>query len=98
MVAASRFTEVITSEEQLRAILGHPRKAVVDKTQSALDEYTRTFIAQSPFLLISSVNAQGKMDVSPKGDPAGFVRALDDQTLLIPDRTGNRRADTMTNI
>lgn len=98
MVAASRFAEVITTEEQLREIIGHPHQAVLDKTKSQLDEYTRGFIARSPFVLIGSVNAQGKMDVSPKGDPAGFVHILDDKTLLIPDRPGNRRADTMTNI
>jgi uncharacterized protein len=98
MAAASRFSEVITTEEQLRAIIGHPHKVVIDKTVHELDEYSRGFIAQSPFLLIGSVNAAGKMDVSPKGDPAGFVHVFDDHTLLIPDRPGNRRADTFTNI
>lgn len=98
MAVASRFKEVITTEEQLREIIGHPHQLVLDKTQPHLDEYTLGFIAKSPFLLIGSVNAAGKMDVSPKGDPAGFVRALDDKTLLIPDRPGNRRADTMINI
>jgi hypothetical protein len=98
MAVASRFSEVITSEERLREIVGYPSKAVMDKSVTELDEYTRGFIARSPFLLIGSVNTRGKMDVSPKGDPAGFVHVLDDQTLLIPDRPGNRRADTMTNI
>jgi len=98
MVAANRFAEVVTTEARLREIIGRPSQAVLEKTKSELDEFTRGFIARSPFLLIGSVNTQGKMDVSPKGDPAGFVRALDDQTLLIPDRPGNRRADTITNI
>ena len=64
----------------------------------SLDQYCRDYIANCPFLLIASFDAQGNVDVSPKGDPAGFVRVLDETTLLIPDRPGNRRADTFMNI
>ncbi|HLV36458.1 MAG TPA: pyridoxamine 5'-phosphate oxidase family protein [Spirillospora sp.] len=92
------FAEVITSEEDLRAIIGHPSKLVQNKVNTRLDEFQRDFIAQSPFILIATANAEGSMDVSPKGDPPGFVLVLDDQTLVIPDRPGNRRADTFTNI
>jgi PPOX class probable FMN-dependent enzyme len=93
-----QFAEVIDSEEDLRAIIGWPMQRTIDKSNPSLDEYCREFIARSPFLLIASCDAAGNMDISPKGDPAGFVRLLDDRTLLIPDRPGNRRADTFTNV
>jgi len=94
----ARFREVVTSEAQFRAVVGQPNNRVQQKQLSALDEHCRTFIAKCPFLLISSCDADGNMDVSPKGDPAGFVRVLDDSTLAIPDRLGNRRADTFRNL
>src|SRR5688572_29776810 len=93
-----QFAEVIDSEEELRAIIGWPMQRTIDKSNPSLDEYCSEFIARSPFLLIASCDADGHMDISPKGDPAGFVRVLDDHTLLIPDRPGNRRADTFTNV
>lgn len=93
-----RFSDVVTTEEELRAILGHPKQLTLDKVVRSLDETSRRFIAASPFLLISSVMENGLIDVSPKGDPAGFVRVLDDTTLAIPDRPGNRRGDTLVNI
>ena len=93
-----RFRDVVTTEEELRAVLGRPKQRTVDKVVTSLDETSRRFIARSPFLLISSVMESGLVDVSPKGDPAGFVRVLDDTTLAIPDRLGNRRGDTMVNI
>lgn len=92
------FSDVITSEEQLREVITPPSQMLLDKMISTLDEHCRAFIAKSPFMLIASCDANGNMDVSPKGDPAGFVQVLDDKTLAIPDRPGNRRADTLTNI
>ncbi len=92
------FAEVIATEEDLRAIIGNPSQLVQNKINTRLDEFQRDFIAQSPFVLIASANANGGMDVSPKGDPPGFVLVLDDHTLVIPDRPGNRRADTLTNV
>jgi uncharacterized protein len=92
------FADVITSEEELRAVLGWPKQRTLDKTITELDEYCRDHIARSPFLLIASCDAAGNMDISPKGDPAGFVRVLDDRTLIIPDRMGNQRGDTFSNI
>ena len=92
------FSEIVTNETDLRAILGTPTALSANKAVPALDEHCRAFIASSPFLLIASADAQGNMDVSPKGDPAGFVQVLDDKTLAIPDRPGNRRADTFRNI
>jgi uncharacterized protein len=93
-----KFADVIESEADLRAIIGTPLQRAIDKAIPALDEYCRAFIARSPFVLIASSDAAGNMDISPKGDPAGFVRVLDDNTLVIPDRPGNRRADTLSNV
>jgi len=93
-----QFQEVITTEEELRAILGTPNDAPKNKVISILDEHCLTFIAHSPFLTIASTNANGQTDVSPKGDPAGFVKVLDEKTLAIPDRLGNKRADTFVNV
>ena len=92
------FTDTITSEQQLREVMGHPSPQVAAKVISTLDRHCRAFIAKSPFLLIASADKQGKVDVSPKGDPPGFVHVLDDHTLAIPDRLGNRLADTFRNI
>ena len=98
MVTDSRFAEVVTSEEQFRAVMGLPASRVLKKEISSLDVHCRAFISRSPFVLISSCDADGRMDVSPKGDLPGFVQVLDDYTLAIPDRPGNRRADTFSNL
>lgn len=92
------FSEVVTTEAEIRAAIGHPIHRVRTKAVAVLDEHGRAFIAACPFVLIGSCDAAGNMDVSPKGDPAGFVRALDEFTLAIPDRPGNRRADTIRNL
>jgi PPOX class probable FMN-dependent enzyme len=97
-MANARFNDVVTSEEQFRAVMGNPMPPVVKKEISYLDANCRRFIAKCPFVLISSCDGEGRMDISPKGDPAGFVQVLDDSTLAIPDRPGNRRADTFKNI
>lgn len=93
-----RFRDVISSEAELRAILGEPVDKAVAKVVTTIDDYSRRFIASSPFILIGSAGAGGMIDVSPKGDPAGFVKVLDETTLAIPDRLGNRRLDTFLNI
>lgn len=92
------FKEVIHNEDELRAVIGRPGKVVLEKAIDVIDEYCQAYIAKSPFILIASSDAQGNADISPKGDPAGFVRVLNEKILLIPDRPGNRRADTLTNI
>lgn len=94
----SRFSDVVTSEAQFRTVMGQPIPLVVNKHIHALDDYCRRFIARSPFLLLASADGEGRMDVSPKGDPVGFVQVLDDHTLAIPERPGNRRADTFCNL
>lgn len=93
------FTDVVRSEEELRALMGDPvAPAVVDKTLSRLDRHCLTFIARSPFVLVATSDEAGRMDISPKGDAPGFVRVLDEQTLVIPDRPGNQRFDTFRNL
>ena len=92
------LSDLIATEAQLRAVLGHPSQRALDKQIDTLDEHCRAFIAASPFVLLATGDAAGNMDVSPKGDPAGFVHVLDDSTLAIPDRPGNRRADTLRNL
>jgi uncharacterized protein len=93
-----RFRDVVTSEEELRAVVGHAPQRAVDKVVRVIDEYSRRFIAHAPFVFVASAGAGGMLDVSPKGDPAGFVKVLDDRTLAIPDRLGNRRLDTFRNV
>lgn len=94
----TEFTDVISTRDQLRAVTGQPAPRVRDKVMSALSEHGKDFIARSPFLLIGSSDEKGNGDVSPKGDPPGFVKIIDDTTLAIPDRPGNRLADTFENI
>ncbi len=92
------FNEIIDSEEELRKILGYPEELVKRKTIDHIDENCLRFIEKSPFITIATSDGSGNMDVSPKGDPAGFVKVLNPKTLAIPDRPGNRKADTFTNI
>jgi PPOX class probable FMN-dependent enzyme len=94
----SAFKQVIQNEAELREILGYAGNAAQNKVISEIDEICRAFIEKSPFVLLGSIDADGNMDVSPKGDPAGFVQIMDGSTLLIPDRPGNRRGDTLSNI
>ena len=91
-------TGLVTTEAQFRAVIGYPSDRVQRKHIAALDEHCRAFIANCPFVLLASADAGGHMDVSPKGDPAGFVRVLDDKTLAIPERPGNRQAATFANL
>ena len=93
-----KFEDIITSEEELREIMGHPSELVIKKSIDYIDENCQLFIEQSPFIVISSSDKNGNFDASPKGDPPGFVKVLDKKTLAIPDRLGNRRADTFMNI
>jgi PPOX class probable FMN-dependent enzyme len=92
------FAETVTTLEELREVIAPPSDLVTSKEVSELDEHCRNFIARSPFMLIASTDGEGSIDISPKGDPAGFVQVLDDRTLAIPDRPGNHRADTFVNV
>jgi uncharacterized protein len=88
----------IGDEDELRAIIGTPTDVVVSKLSDRLNALTRQFVERSPFVCVATKLPNGGIDVSPRGDPAGFVRILDDRTLLVPDRPGNRIADTLTNL
>ena len=91
-------SHVITTTEDLRRLVSPPRPAQQTKVLSTLDIHCRKWIERSPFVVVSSVDTAGRMDLSPKGDPPGFVRILDNETLAIPDRPGNRRLDTLHNV
>ena len=93
-----RFADVISTEASLRQVIGEPSKLVLDKVVTRLDEHCRQFIGKSPFVLVATSGQSGLLDISPKGDPAGFATVLDDRTLALPDRPGNRRVDTFRNI
>jgi uncharacterized protein len=88
----------ITSEAELREIIGSPAELIVAKIADRLNQLTRRFIERSPFLCVATASRDGGLDVSPRGDPAGFVQILDERTLVLPERPGNRLADTLTNL
>src|SRR6478672_10297820 len=88
----------ISDESELRDIVGSPSAVVVSKISDRLNDLTRQFIERSPFVCVATKMPDGGIDVSPRGDPPSFVRILDERTLLIPDRPGNRIADTLTNL
>jgi PPOX class probable FMN-dependent enzyme len=88
----------IRDEAELRSLLGEPSALIQAKIADRLNHLTRQFVERSPFVCIATARPDGGLDVSPRGDPAGFVRILDDRTLLIPDRPGNKLADTLTNL
>jgi PPOX class probable FMN-dependent enzyme len=93
-----RFRDVVATEVELRAIVGQPHQRALDKEMSVIDDVSRRFIVQAPFVFVASSGEEGMLDISPKGDPAGFVEVLDEHTLAIPDRLGNRRLDTFCNV
>jgi uncharacterized protein len=90
--------DVVEGLDELREIYEPPSDRAVKKQLSRLDKHCRAFIARSPFVVIASSDPSGRCDASPKGDAPGFVQVLDDETLLIPDRLGNNRIDTIGNL
>ena len=92
------FENVVTTEEELRDIIGIPIPRVMQKDRPFVDAHCRAFIERSPFLVMATSGLNGRCDVSPKGDAPGFVRVLDERRLAIPDRPGNKRLDGMTNL
>lgn len=93
-----QFQQRITTTDELSALIGAPSQLSLKKELHSLDEHVRRFIAHSPFAILCTADAEGNCDASPRGDGPGFVRVLDDHTLLIPDRSGNKRVDSMRNI
>jgi PPOX class probable FMN-dependent enzyme len=98
VTADQRFADVITTESELRKIVGPANRWFTSKILHRLDRRCQEFIAASPFVVVGSTDPLGMVDLSPKGDRAGFVKSLDDATLAIPDRRGNRRVDTFHNV
>ena len=92
------MTTEITSAEELRELLGTPNRRSLDKERTVLHARDREWLAASPFCLVATAGADGSCDVSPKGDPPGFTQVLDEATIAIPERPGNRRADGYRNI
>ncbi|KQU70541.1 pyridoxamine 5'-phosphate oxidase family protein [Phycicoccus sp. Root101] len=88
----------IETADQLRELVGDPLPRVRDKVRTSLHELDRDWIAASPFCVVSTSDALGRCDSSPKGDPAGFVKVLDDTTLAVPERRGNKRVDGYLNV
>ncbi len=98
IAAVSDELSFVTDAAQLRSILGDPTERAATKERHALHEMDRRWIAASPFILVATAHARGECEVSPKGDPAGFVHVVDDTTLAVPERPGNRRADGFHNV
>ena len=91
-------THVVETADEVRDTLGPEMYSQGTKVIDHIDDHCRVWIERSPFVVISSASASGAMDVSPKGDPPGFVKVVDTRTLAIPDRLGNHRGDTYINV
>lgn len=88
----------VQSLEEIRELVGTPHEAVVKKSIAIIDDQARSFIKQSPMMFLATSNEQGQCDVSPRGDQPGFVYVVNDKQMIIPDRPGNRRVDSLQNI
>ncbi|QDU69771.1 pyridoxamine 5'-phosphate oxidase family protein [Engelhardtia mirabilis] len=88
----------VRDADELREVLGPVAPAARDKVRDRLHELDRQWLARSPFCLVATSSADGRCDVSPKGDPPGFVLVLDETTVVLPERPGNRRADGFRNV
>jgi PPOX class probable FMN-dependent enzyme len=97
MTTNGSASHIVTTTEQLEAIYGHPSGAAVAKELDHIGEHYRLMIEKAPFVALGTVGPEG-LDCSPRGDAAGFVRVKDDKTLLIPDRRGNNRIDSLRNV
>src|SRR5215831_13905193 len=94
----ARFGEVVKTRKRLRELNKLPSHRASSKVIDRIDDICRRFIAACPFVIVASRGADGRLDLSPKGDPPGFVAVLDANTLAIPDRLGNNRLDTFENL
>ena len=88
----------VNSVDELRAIVGQPDQYVANKVKDRLSPIQRDWLAHSPLGFVATTDADGRVDVSPKGDPPGFVHVIDDTTIAIPERPGNRRVDGHLNV
>jgi len=94
----AKFQGVISSLDEIREHIGEPVPPVVAKVMDHIDGVSRAIIEKSPFIVMASATSDGYPDISPKGDPVGFVKVLDEKYLAIPDRPGNKRVDTFGNL
>ncbi|GAB2867674.1 pyridoxamine 5'-phosphate oxidase family protein [Actinocorallia aurea] len=90
--------EFVTDIAGLTGLLGEPHDSVLRKVQPSLEEHARSWIAASPFCVLASSDGRGNADVSPRGDKTGFAKVLDDRTIVLPERPGNQRYDTLRNL
>lgn len=93
-----KFIDEVKSEEELRSLLGDPSVRAKNKVIDHLDEHCIDFLDKSPFLIVSTANAEGYCDSSPRGDAPGFIHIIDQKHFVIPERPGNRRLDSILNI
>lgn len=91
-------TTTVSDAETLRSLYGQVPKRAAGKVHTRLDRHDRAFVAASPFLVLATADADGLLDVSPRGDVAGFVHVVDDVTVVLPDRPGNNRIDSLLNL
>jgi uncharacterized protein len=98
LFVATYFEEEIATHQRLRELGKQPSSRAINKIISHIDDICTRFIAACPFVIIASRGVDGLMDLSPKGDPPGFIAVLDERTLAIPDRPGNHRLDTFENL
>lgn len=98
MGIATSEVQTVDSAQELREILGEVIPSARNKERARLHELDRRWLAASSFCLLATSDGEGRCDVSPKGDPAGFVHVVDGQTIALPERPGNRRADSLHNI
>lgn len=98
LTTTNRFRETIRTEKELRSLIGSPSELASKKVITYVDHHCRNFISKSPFLVISTSDEDGFCDVSPRGDEPGFVLVLNEKQLIIPERPGNKRIDSMRNI
>jgi PPOX class probable FMN-dependent enzyme len=90
--------DAVRTVDDLEALVGTPKATSIDKVSPVLTPLMRAFIGQAPFYLLATANEDGTCDVSPRGDPAGAIRMADERTIVLPDRAGNRRVDSIRNI
>lgn len=88
----------VSTVDELRAIVGQPDRYVANKVRDRLSPVQRDWLAHSPLCFVATTDALGRVDVSPKGDPPGFVHVIDDTTIAIPERPGNKRVDGYLNV
>ena len=93
-----KFDDTVSTAAELRDLMGEPGELATRKQLDHLDRHCQDFIALSPFVVVGTFDASGACDVSPRGDAPGFVLVIDDKTLIVPERPGNRRVDSLLNI